>query len=229
MKCPLKDWVKCEILPRNGLRMKWYQRTEWYLIDQVNIIWNDIIWKDIKEENDIWLPESISGESPSREKCCLLIGSTRKPSTQFNIWPSTYFHVLRSWYERKTERKKHPNYSPKTLLFPHFWRGEWVRFVEYVKWKAYQLRKSQSIYVYRFLFQLTSTNLCSEEAICPAECIFLTTVTPSLDFYRRSKYLVDIMDKLRLLTSGNIVYNHAQLLNQSLFPFWTWIKPDAST
>ena len=154
MKCPLKDWVKCEILPRNGLRMKWYQRTEWYLIDQVNIIWNDIIWKDIKEENDIWLPESISGESPSREKCCLLIGSTRKPSTQFHIWPSTYFHVLRSWNKRRAQRKKHPNYCPQSLLFPHFWRGEWVRFVEYVISKAYQLRKSQSIHVYRFLFNL---------------------------------------------------------------------------
>ena len=91
-----------------------------------------------------------------------------------------------------------------------------MRFVEYVKSRAYRLRRSQSIHVYRFLFQLTSTNLCSEEAICPAECIFLTTVTPSLDFYRRSKYLVDIMNKLRVLTSAHVVYNIAQSIFVSI-------------
>ena len=96
----------------------------------------------------------------------------------------------------------------------NMWNQELLNI--YVKSKAYQLRKSRSIHVYRFLFQPTSTNLCSEEAICPAECIFLTTVTPSPDFYRRSKYLVDIMDKLRLLTSAHVVYNIAQSIFVSI-------------
>ena len=117
----------------------------------------------------------------------------------------------------KDIKKKTPELSSQVPSFPTLLKG-WVSEICWIC-KITSLSTAQ-VTVYpclSFPFSTYEHQFVFRRSNMPAECIFLTTGTPSLDFYRRSKYLVDIMDKLSLPTSGNAVYNHAQSIFVSIF------------